>query len=262
MPRRSTETTAPRTALVLGGNSDIARATMRRLASTTAQAGLDRVVLAVRDPAATRARLDAEPLPIADIVVEQWDALDAAAHRSLLRRSAAALGSIDLILCAVGRLGHGAGIGAKPSEAAELITANFTAPATAITAAAHHLVEQGHGCLVVITSVAGLRARRSNYIYGSAKAGLDTFAQGLADSLVKTDVRVHIVRPGFVHTKMTTGLKAAPFSTDADTVAEAIAAAVVERRSSIVHVPGALSPLFKLLRVLPRPLWRRVAGNR
>jgi decaprenylphospho-beta-D-erythro-pentofuranosid-2-ulose 2-reductase len=247
--------TTPHTALVLGGNSDIALAALRRIP-------LDRVVLAARDADALRARLDADPLPIANVTIEAWDALDPAGHTPLIERAHDDLGGIDLVLCAVGSLGHGAGITAGPADAAALIDSNFTGPATVLTAVAHHLVTRGYGTIVVLSSVAGLRARRSNYLYGSAKAGLDAFAQGLADSVAGSGVRVHVIRPGFVTSKMTAGLKPAPFATSTEAVAAAIADVVLSPRSRIVHVPRVLGPLFGVMRALPRPIWRRVAGTR
>ena len=248
----------PRTALVLGGNSDIAIATVRRLAVD----GLDAVVLAGRDTAAIEARLTDAPLPIDQIDIVAWDSLDVAGHEPLLDGAATTLGTIDLVLCAVGSLGHGAGITAGADDVEQLISSNFSGPATAITVAAQHLRRQGSGSIVVLSSVAGLRARRSNYLYGAAKAGLDTFTQGLADSVAADGVRVHLIRPGFVSSKMTTGLAPAPFATTADVVAEAIASAVLAPRSRIVHVPKPLGPLFAALRLTPRPIWRRIAGDR
>lgn len=249
---------SPHTALVLGGNSDIAHAALARLAVD----GLCRVVLAVRDPDALQARLARSPLPIDEVTVEAWDALDAAAHRPLVERAAETLGGIDLVLCAVGSLGHGAGIGASGQTVADLIAANFSGPAAALTEVAHHLVRRGYGTIVVISSIAGVRARRSNYIYGSAKAGLDAFAQGLGDAVAGDGVRVHVVRPGFVTSKMTAGLAPAPFATDTATVAECIAGVVRCGSSRIIHVPAPLGPLFGLLRAMPRPVWRRIAGDR
>jgi decaprenylphospho-beta-D-erythro-pentofuranosid-2-ulose 2-reductase len=126
-----------------------------------------------------------------------------------------------------------------------------------MVAAANRLRAQGHGTLVVLSSVAGERARRSNFVYGASKAGLDAFAQGLGDALHPTGVRVLVVRPGFVHTKMTTGLKAPPLST----TPEAVAAAIVTGLASGAHtvwVPGPLRFVFSALRHLPRPLFRRL----
>ena len=249
---------APRSALVLGGNSDIAHAVLWQLAAE----GLDRVVLAARDTDAVRVRLQARPLPIINVIVEEWDALDVGAHGRLIERAVTALGTIDLVLCAVGSLGHSAGIDTSTEGAAALFESNFAGPATAITAAARPLAAQGHGTIVVFSSVAGLRARRSNYLYGSAKAGLDTFTQGLADAMRGKGVRVHLIRPGFVHSKMTAGLRPAPFATTTDAVAAAVVAAVVSGRSRIVHVPRLLGPLFAVLGAVPRPIWRRIAGDR
>ncbi len=247
-----------RSALVLGGNSDIALATIRALAAT----GLEKVVLAARDPDALRVRLAREPLPVAEVTIEAWEASDVAGHALLLDRAEAALGTIDVVLCAVGSLGHGAGLTAGPAGVEALISSNFTGPAAALTEAAHRLVAQGTGAIVVLTSIAGLRARRSNYVYGSAKAGLDVFTQGLADAVASSGVRVHLIRPGFVSSKMTDGLQPAPFATTPDAVATAVLTAVNSGRSRTIHVPGLLSPLFAVLRVTPRPLWRRIAADR
>lgn len=255
--RRAAPARPCRTALVLGGSSDLGLATVRALAAD----GLEQVVLACREPDALRSRLSADPLPI-PVTCEQWDALATEDHAGLLARAAATLGEIDLVLCTVGSLGHGSGLTASPAEVESLLAANLTGPAAALTAAARHLVAQGHGALVVLTSVAGLRARKSNYVYGAAKAGLDTFASGLADALVGTGVHVHLVRPGFVHTRMTTGLPPAPFASDPAAVADAITAALRRPQSTITHVPRLLGPLFGAFRLAPRPVWRRIAGDR
>jgi decaprenylphospho-beta-D-erythro-pentofuranosid-2-ulose 2-reductase len=142
-----------------------------------------------------------------------------------------------------------------------LVRTNFAGPAAALAAAGQVLAAQGSGTIVVLSSVAGLRARRSNYVYGSTKAGLDMFAQGLGDALAPSGARVLVVRPGFVRSKMTEGLDPAPFDTDPDTVAEAVVAALGSRRE-ILAVPRVLGPLFVGLRATPRPLWRRIAGDR
>jgi len=146
--------------------------------------------------------------------------------------------------------------------AESLLRANFVGPATALLGATRMLMAQGHGTIVVLSSVAGARARRSNFVYGSAKAGIDAFAQGLGDSVAGTDVKVHVVRPGFVTTKMTEGLTPAPFASTADEVAAAVADVLTATRNRIVWVPPLLGPLMGILRNAPAPLWRRVAGDR
>jgi decaprenylphospho-beta-D-erythro-pentofuranosid-2-ulose 2-reductase len=247
----------PRTALVLGATSDIAVAVLAELAAQ----GLTSAVLAARDPDAAAAVV-AEAAPGLTTESMAWDALEVEGHRALLDRAADSLGRIDLVLCAVGLLGHHAGRTMGPVDVEHMVRTNFAGPAAALAAAGQFLVEQGHGSIVVLSSVAGLRARRSNYVYGSTKAGLDVFAQGLSDALVGTGVRCLVVRPGFVRSRMTEGLEPAPFSTDPATVARATVAALRDPRRDVVSVPRVLGPLFGALRALPRPLWRRVAGDR
>lgn len=109
----------------------------------------------------------------------------------------------------------------------------------------------------MLSSVAGVRVRKANFVYGSAKAGLDGFALGLADALEGSGVKVSVVRPGFVRTKMTAGIKPAPLSVDAVTVAEAIVRSL-ETGASVTWVPPVLAPIFTAMRLLPRALWRRI----
>ena len=127
-------------------------------------------------------------------------------------------------------------------------------------AAAAVLRRQGHGTLVVLSSVAGERARADNYVYGATKAGLDAFAQGLGDALVDSGARVMVVRPGFVHTRMTTGLEPAPFSTTPEAVADVVLDGLAKRRD-VVWAPPVLRWLFAVLRHLPRGVWRKVSAR-
>jgi len=111
----------------------------------------------------------------------------------------------------------------------------------------------------VLSSVAGVRVRRANYVYGAAKYGLDGFAQGLSETLDGSGVSLYLVRPGFVRTKMTAGRPAAPFAVDADRVGADIVAGI-ERGRPVIWSPPALGWLFSVLRLLPRPIWRRLPG--
>jgi NAD(P)-dependent dehydrogenase (short-subunit alcohol dehydrogenase family) len=119
------------------------------------------------------------------------------------------------------------------------------------------LRSQGSGTLVVFSSVAGARVRRANFVYGSAKAGLDGFASGLADSLHRSGVRLLLVRPGFVIGRMTAGMPPAPFSSTPEQVADVTVAALRAGRGE-VWVPAVLRPVFALLKHAPRALWRRM----
>ena len=130
--------------------------------------------------------------------------------------AAAAGGPVDLVVVAVGRLGDQVSDVTRPEQVAESVTVNFTWPAAALTEVAVRLRAQGQGRVVVLSSIAGVRVRPANYLYGSAKRGLDAFALSLAEDLAHSGVTVQVVRPGFVRSKMTAGLKPAPFSVSAD----------------------------------------------
>ena len=242
-----------RTALLLGGSSDIGRAVL----SSLVPLGLERAVLALRHPSEALeapAGVECAQLP--------WDATDIAAHEGLVDASIGVLGHIDVVVCAVGMLGHHAGRSMGPAEVDEMVRTNFAGPAAALAVVADRLAEQGDGTIVVLSSVAAARARRSNYVYGSSKAGLDAFAQGLGDALVGTGVEVLVVRPGFVRSSMTEGLDPAPMSTDPATVGEAVRHAIERGRHGVVWVPAKLGPMFAVLRNAPLGLWRRISGNR
>jgi decaprenylphospho-beta-D-erythro-pentofuranosid-2-ulose 2-reductase len=134
---------------------------------------------------------------------------------------------------------------------------NYVAPVVIGTVLANHMRHQGHGVIVALSSVAGERARRSNYVYGSTKAGLDAFFSGLADSLVGTGVSVLVVRPGFVRSKMTEGLAEAPLATSPEAVADAIVRGIRQGRHT-VWVPSAMRWVMSALRHTPRAVFRRL----
>jgi decaprenylphospho-beta-D-erythro-pentofuranosid-2-ulose 2-reductase len=240
--------------LVLGATSDIAAATVRALVASRAR----HVLLAARRPQdADRLaeELRAAGAEFAGTIA--FDAGDTARHEDFARAAFEQLGDIDVALLAVGVLGDGAGWSSAPDAVAGIMNTNFTGPASALAPIARRMAGQGHGTIVVLSSVAGERARRSNVVYGASKAGLDTFAQGLGDALHGTGVRVMVVRPGFVDTKMTAGLRRAPLAT----TPEAVAAAVVRglaRRSEIIWVPAALRAVMWVVRHLPRAVFRRL----
>ena len=179
-----------RTALVLGAGSDIGVATVEALAAV----GLRRCVLAARTPSIARDRIGHLDLEFVEL---EWDALDVATHATTFADVWSAHGPIDVVLCAVGMLGHHAGVTMSPDEVDLMARTNYAGPAAALATIVPHLVEQATGTIVVYSSVAAVRPRRSNFVYGSSKAGLDAFAHGLADALVGTGVAVVVVRPGF-----------------------------------------------------------------
>ena len=245
--------------LVVGGGSDIAAATVARLARIAGNGRLS-VVLAARDVDAASATMSSVA-PGVNVVARRWDATQVARHQAFIDDVFDRHGPFDLVLCAVGMLGHHAGRGVGPVEVDLMIRTNFSGPAAALSAVADRMAARRHGSIVVLSSIAGARARRSNYVYGSSKAGLDSFAQGLGDALVGTGVEVIVVRPGFVRSKMTDGLDPAPFSRRPGDVAEAVIGAL-GGGSTIVWVPRTLGVIMGALRHAPRPLWQRVAGDR
>ena len=251
-------TGAVQSAVVLGGTSDLAVAVVDRLADDR----LRRVMLAARDADAAldrarRLQADHERL---DVQTVDYDALDDDAHRRVLEHSGAG-GDIDLVIVAFGSLGDPFEIGAPVDSTSALAAVNFGAAVAACQTAADVLLAQGHGSLVVFSSVAGTRVRPDNAVYGASKAGLDGFALALADELHDTGVHVMVVRPGFVHTKMTAGRPEAPFATTADKVAADVVAGL-RRRRRVVWSPPTLRLIFAGLRVLPAPLWRKLSGAR
>ena len=193
--------------LVLGGTSDIALAITRRL---VAQRGA-RVVLAARKPeACDAAATTLRAAGASEVHAIAFDATDFASHEGFVRTTFDRFGDFDLVLVAFGVLGDQARAEHDPAAALEIVQTNFTGTVSVTVPLAVRLRAQGHGTLVLLSSVAGERVRRSNFVYGSSKAGADGYYQGLAASLVSSGVHVLIVRPGFVHTKMTAGMKAAP----------------------------------------------------
>lgn len=243
----------PQSVLVLGGSSDIARATVRQLVAARTRT----VVLAGREPLGlASAAADARAAGATHVATVSFDAADVASHADVLGKAFADHGDFDLVIMAVGVLGDQAHDEADPVAAAGVIWTNFAGPAAACLVVAERLREQGHGTLAVLSSVAGERVRRSNFVYGSSKAGLDGFAQGLGDALVGSGARVMVVRPGFVHTKMTAGLKVGPMAATTDQVATAILAGLA-KRADVVWVPSALRWMMVVARHLPRAVFRR-----
>jgi len=249
--------TAGTRVLVLGGGSDIAAATVAALQKR----GPVTVIAAARGTDAAINAL-AMAAPGAELIGRRWDALDVAHHESFVHDVFDRYGPIDIVLCAVGQLGHHAGVSMAAVDVDAMVRANFSGPAAALSAVARRMVRQGRGSIVVLSSVAGTRARRSNYVYGSSKAGLDAFAQGLGDAVAGDGVDVIVVRPGFVRSKMTVGLGPAPFSRTPSEVASAVVDAVAAGGSRVVWVPSRLGPLMALMRMAPRSVWRRIAADR
>jgi len=242
-------------ALLVGGSSDIGLAIVSRLRAD----GPVSAVLMGRDSARLRAaseRLVADG--IAPVAVEVVDADDLAEHERAVASAFERGGDgADVVILAVGRLGAQAGLDADPDEATDVMRVNFLGAGSLLLECLRRLRAQGRGTMIVLSSVAAERPRAGNAIYGAAKTGLDALSQAMADSMAGTGVRVLTVRPGFVISKMTAGLKPAPMATTPEAVADA-AVRAMSGNGSTVWVPGRLRWVFALLRHVPRAVFRRL----
>ena len=240
----------PQSILLLGGTSEIGLATVEAFASDRPL----RVVLAGRPSPrldAAKARLEARGCAVEVI---PFDARDGDVE---VVAKAFTGGDIDVALVAFGLLGDNEKAWTDVATAVELAQVNYTAAVGVGVALGERMTAQGHGSIVAFSSVAGERARRSNFVYGSTKAGLDAFYSGLTEALRPVGVHVTVVRPGFVHTRMTEGLRPAPLSTTPEAVA-AVVVDAVRTRKELVWAPAPLRFVMSALRHVPRPIFRRL----
>jgi decaprenylphospho-beta-D-erythro-pentofuranosid-2-ulose 2-reductase len=166
-------------------------------------------------------------------------------------------GDIDIAVVAFGLLGDPERAWREPDVVLELAEVNYTAPVHLGVLVAAQMRAQGHGCIVALSSVAGERVRRSNFVYGSTKAGFDGFFLGLGEALRDHGVQVLVVRAGFVRSKMTRGLEAAPLSVTPEQVAEAVVSAVRDKQE-LIWVPAPMRVVMSGLRHVPRPIFRKL----
>ena len=221
----------PQSVAVFGATSDIAGALIARLNGPQ----LQRLVIAARPSEARDQLVESlrEGTSAPEVVVLDFDAADHASHDAVVDL---AFGADDVDLA---------------------VQVNYVGSLSVGLRVASRMRAQGHGTLVALSSVAGERARASNFVYGSTKAGLDSFATGLGDALRGSGVRVMVVRPGFVRTSMTEGLAEAPLAVGPDDVAEAIVAGL-KRGKETVYVPPTMRFVMSGLRHLPRSVFRRL----
>ncbi len=238
----------PGRVLLLGGSSDIGLAILAALGTTSET----EVLLAARNPdalagAGLELRYKVQTL--------RYDALEFAAHQAFVD-DVFADGPVDLVISAAGVLIPQPELDRDPARAATMIGTNFTGHVTTLLACAARMRARGHGTIVVLSSVAAVRPRKANLVYGASKAALDAFGRGLADSLHGSGVKVLLVRPGFVTGRMTAGMVPAPLATTPAAVGQAVATALAHGDRT-VWVPRSLAFLAAALRLIPRPLWRR-----
>jgi short-subunit dehydrogenase len=244
--------TGAHTVLILGGRSEIGTELAVRLAPGAS------VVLAARNAdrlgEQTAAILAAGAVAVS---TREFDADDVESHGPLVASIIAEHGPIDSAVLAFGILGDQGRAEIDAAHAVAVVHTDYVAQVSLLTHLAAAMRQAGRGTLVVFSSIAGARVRRANYVYGSAKAGLDGFASGLADALHGTGVRLLIVRPGFVIGRMTEGMTPAPLSSTPPQVAAATARALAKGRRT-VWIPWALGPASAVMRLLPQFVWRRM----
>lgn len=239
-----------RNIVVFGGRSQIGVAIAERLAPgaciiLAARSGpLDDEVAACKAAGADRVETVA------------FDADQIADHSAVLDEIEGRVGAVDVAVLAFGVLGDQTRAETDPALAAAVLHTDFVAQVALLTILAERMRRRGCGTIVAFSSVAGVRVRRANYVYGSAKAGLDGFASGLADALHGSGVHLIIARPGFVIGRMTAGMDPAPFSSTPAQVADAVVDRIRAGRGVELWIPWQLRVMFWVAPLVPRAVWR------
>jgi len=242
----------PQTLLLLGGTSEIALAA----AAAYAEQRPLRVIVAARPSARRDAAREVLRGNGCTVDVVDFDARDTASHSATISECFAG-GDVDVSLVAFGLLGDQEQAWTDVDTAVALAETNYVGAVSVGVLLAERLQQQGHGSIVALSTVAAERPRRSNFVYGSTKAGLDAFYTGLTEALRPAGVHVAVVRPGFVHSRMTEGMDAAPLATTPEAVAQVILE-VVRKKKEQAWAPAPLRAVMSTLRHIPRPIFRRL----
>lgn len=242
-----------RNVLIIGATSAIAEATGRLYA----RAG-DKLFLLGRDN--PRLQAIAADLRLRGAVSVDAALLDVEAierHDAALDAAWQSLGQVELVLLAHGALPDQSLCEHSVQQTLQALSVNAVASIALMVSLAERLEQQGHGCLAVIGSVAGDRGRASNYVYGSAKAAIEAFASGLRQRLQSKGVNVLLIKPGFVDTPMTRNFRKNVLWVRPERIAQGIAEAV-ERRRSVVYLPGFWRGIMFVIRHIPEAIFKRM----
>ncbi|AVL99290.1 decaprenylphospho-beta-D-erythro-pentofuranosid-2-ulose 2-reductase [Gordonia iterans] len=244
----------PKSVLVLGGSSEIGLAITAEFLSR----GPMRVVLATvpNDPAADAAVEQMRAAGASTVERIDFDALDTDSHPAVLD-AAFAGGDIDVAIVAFGIQGDDEEAWQNQKLAVLEADINYTAAVSVGVLLGERMRAQGHGQIVAMSSVAGERVRRSNFVYGSTKAGLDGFYLGLGEAVRPHGVRVLVVRPGQVRTRLSAHVAEAPLTVNKEDVAQRVIAAV-DKGKDVIWVPGPFRFIMMVLRHIPRPIFRKL----
>lgn len=239
--------------LLLGGTSEIGLGVVAEFL----ERGPAKVTLAARaqSPRTEKAQADLEARG-ADVEIVDFDATDFDSHPAVIDK-AWERGDVDIAIVAFGTLGDQEELWQNHDKAVASAQTNYTAPVSVGVLLAEKFKQQGHGTIVAMSSVAGMRVRRSNFVYGASKAGVDGFYINLDEALRGTGANVLVVRPGQVRTKMSAEAGDAPLTVNVSDVAKATVQAVLDGKQSIyVH------PLFKYVslafKFIPQPIFRKL----
>ncbi|MEP2827802.1 SDR family oxidoreductase [Parvibaculum sp.] len=237
--------------LILGARSDIGKAVAHKFAALGHP-----VQLAARKASTLEVdKTDVELRYGVPVSLHEFDALATGTHEAFV----AALPELPHIaVCAVGLMGQQSENERDVEAAALVMRSNYEGPASILAILANRFEERGSGTIVGISSVAGERGRASNYIYGSAKAGVTAFISGLRNRLAKRGVHVVTVLPGFVATQMTEGMDLpAKLTAEPSDVADAIARAVGGKKDVIYVIP-TWHLIMLIIRNIPESIFKRM----
>ena len=244
---------APRKILVLGATSGIAEATCRIWASQGASLFL--VARNAEKLAAVAADLKVRGASYVDTAVADLD--DTEGHPALLAHAVNSLTGMDIAYLAHGILGDQPEAEQDFNAAAQILYTNLMAPVSILTWLANFCVQRHAGTLAVISSVAGDRGRKSNYVYGASKAGLSAFLAGLRNRVDREGVTVLTIKPGPVRTAMTAAMPKSDKFADVDSVAESIVSAIDKRRD-VLYVPFQWQPIMFVIRNIPERVFKKL----
>lgn len=243
----------PATVLALGATSAIAEATLRLLAERGA-----RFYLVGRNPDKLYAMAaDLHTRGASGVATHAMDLDDTAAHPAMLAAAAQSLGAIELALLAHGVLGDQGNAQASYVETEAVLRTNFLSAASLITWLANYFETMKEGTLAVISSVAGDRGRKSNYVYGASKGALSIFVDGVRNRIDRSGVQVLTIKPGFVATPMTAHLAQGPLFATPAQVARGIVKAI-EKRRDVVYLPPFWRGIMLVVRMIPRRIFKKM----
>jgi decaprenylphospho-beta-D-erythro-pentofuranosid-2-ulose 2-reductase len=252
-PTPQSTTSTPRKILVLGATSGIAEATCRIWAAQGAS-----LFLVARNQAkldAVAADLKIRGASYVGTAVADLDDTDK--HPELLAHAVNSLTGMDIAYLAHGILGDQIQAEQDFNTAAQILHTNFMAPVSLLTWLANYCVQRHAGTLAVISSVAGDRGRKSNYLYGSSKAGLSAFLGGLRNRVDREGVTVLAIKPGPTKTAMTAGMPKSEKFADVDSVAESIVKAI-DKRQDTLYVPFQWQPIMFVIRNIPERVFKKL----